>query len=333
MDDSISDVVVNNVEQTSMEDSIRATLIEIQAREPEVEEVLKEPIEKEVEEKAPLESTDIKEEIKENIQNPAPTEQVQAIGSDGLPANWTPEVKKEFQNREEAYKKTVDQYKQAANFGAEVHKALTPYAATLNQLQQQGISPAIAIDKLLSADNVLRHGTQAQKRDSIAKLIHSYNVDMSDGLPQIDPQSHAYQQEIYRRDQELARSREDINYLKQQQAQREQQEINAIIETTKKGREYFDMVRPFMKSALESGAAKDLPEAYEQAIWAHPEVRKKMLEKQQLEVKKQQTEIAKQAKKSAAGNLPVRGTYPAAAPTQNMHDFIKDEYHRLMGQI
>jgi hypothetical protein len=83
--------------------------------------------------------------------------------------------------------------------------------------------------------------------------------------------------------------------------------------------EHYQEVKPLMQILLERGEAKDLKDAYEQAIWARPDIRSKVLESQRAEEeqKRLQAQAAKAEKKVKAANASLSGAphgTPATTP-------------------
>lgn len=230
-------------------------------------------------------------------------------------AKLTPSVQQEVLKREADFHKGTEQYKQAATFGQDIHRAIQPYAQTLQGLQQQGVTPAAAIERLMSHDHVLRYGSQDQKREAVAKLIQAYGVDLSQALPYVDPQAEQYRQQLAQREQQ-------IQQLTASQAQREHAELNSHIEQAKQGKDHFDVVRNEMAALLQAGTAKDLNEAYDMAVWARPDLRQNLLAKQQEERRAEEARIAQAAKAASASNVARRGTLPAQRPVGTMEETI-----------
>jgi hypothetical protein len=328
-------------EEVSMEDSIRESLNEIRARDDVPEEVeLTEPAEPEKAARVrtpngKFAKTEVVESEPVALAEAEPIE-VAKPETTSAPSSWKntakakfatldPEIQQEVLRRESDFHKGTEQYKQAASFGQEMHRALTPYSQTLQQLQNNGISASAAISGLLNTDHVLRSGTPDQKREAVAKIVQAYGVDMSQALPYIDPQVQQYQQEIAQRDQH-------IQQLSQSQAQREQGELNSHIEQAKQGKEHFDLVRNEMAALLQAGPARDINDAYEMAIWARPDLRQGLLAKQREDSRIEQVNKAKLAKQASAVNVSARGTFPAAKPVLDMTEDIRANYRRLTGQ-
>jgi hypothetical protein len=123
--------------------------------------------------------------------------------------------------------------------------------------------------------------------------------------------------------QQLQHTQRQLHSLTTSQAQREQAELNSMIEQAKQGKEHFDVVRKEMAALMDAGTAKDINEAYDMAVWARPDLRASLLAKQQAEQRAEQARIAQQAQAAAATNVPRRGTLPAQRPVGSMDDTIR----------
>jgi hypothetical protein len=328
------------VEEQSMDDTIRQTLESIKERDNEASAELSANAEQTEEKPAKQRAPDGKfakaETTAETETNSAVSVQTEAastapeaapVVAEQPPSSWTaagkaewaklPEgVRQEVLKREADFHKGVEQYRAQANFAQVVHKAIAPYENTLRQLN---IAPDVAINSLLSADHKLRHGSPAEKLQNFAQLAQMYGIDLSQGLPQaqqIDPNTQYLQQQLQQTQQQL-------QHLSASQAQREQAELNSMIEQAKQGKEHFDVVRKEMAALLEAGTAKDINQAYDMAVWARPDLRANLLAKQQEEQRAAQAKIAQQAKAAAVTNVPRRGTLPAQRPVGTMDETIK----------
>lgn len=335
------------VEEQSMDDTIRQTLESIKERDSDAAAELAANASQTEEKPAKQRAADgkfAKADVAANNDNPAANAQADAADSQAPavdaaaapvatpvaeqpPSSWTaagkaewaklPDgIRQEVLKREADFHKGVEQYRAQANFAQAVHKAIAPYEATLRQLN---IAPDVAINSLLSADHKLRNGSPQEKLQNFAQLAQMYGIDLSQGLPQtqqIDPNTQYLQQQLQQTQQQL-------QHLSTSQAQREQAEINNMIEQARQGKEHFDAVRKEMAALMESGTAKDINQAYEMAIWARPDLRASLLAKQQEEQRAAQAKIAQQAKAAAATNVPRRGTLPAQRPIGTMDDTLK----------
>lgn len=330
-------IVATHDEAPSMDDTIRATLAEINARdEPEIdepEETAEERAERVRDEKGRFaakqqeEPETIAEPAAEPVEEPVLSPEVQRLGlRKEEAAEWakaSPVLQQALLRRSEEMHKGLEQYRGAAQFAQKIAQAFQPYEHTIQKL---GVSHEVAVGKLLEADNTLRYGSPEQKAHALASLAYQYGIDIGQvqATPAPDPQVYALQNE-------LNQLKGFINDFQRTQQEREQGTLNSEIAKFAEGREHFEQVREDMAALLQAGRAKDLSDAYEQAVWANPQTRAAMLAKQQAEVaaKVEAERKAQEAKKANAVNVPRRGSVPASAPTGTMDDTIRATAQKL----
>lgn len=255
------------------------------------------------------------------------------------PSSWTaaakaefakasPVVQQEVLRREQQMHDGIAQYKEKATYADTLQKVIAPYEQTIRSM---GVTPDVAINALLSADHKLRYGSPQEKMNSFLQIAQSYGVDLSQGIPeqqQVDPNVQYFQTELQKTQQQL-------NQFLTAQQQREQAELNSMLEQAKQGKDHFDDVRNEMAALLQAGTAKDINEAYEMAVWARPDLRQALLSKQieeklaaeaqkRAEEAKKADEAAKAAKAAAAPNVARRGTLPAQKPAGTMKDTMAE---------
>lgn len=214
-----------------------------------------------------------------------------------------PDIQAEVHRREDDIFKGIEQYKSKAQIAQEFEAAIQPYLPTMTQL---GVNPIAAVKALMQADHTLRHGTQQQKQAALMDIIQSYGVQFDPNNPpaQADPTTV------------------ELQTVKQQLAQlREAQEqsaltpyLNAVQQfRSDPAHEHYDMLENHILSLISTGAAKDLQDAYDQAIWAHPELRQQQLARQQAQ--EREAEAARVAAAKAAA-VQVRGAPAQIIPAQ-----------------
>lgn len=326
------------LETPSMEDTIQETLNEITARERDEagrfkakEEVI------EAEAIDPITPEAVPETTEAIPDAPVVTEtvdqnQLQRLGlrKEEMAAfeKADPVLRAAMLRRSDEMHKGVDQYRETAQFGHQIYKAIQPYEATI---RSQGLNADEAIGSLFAIEHKLRYGTPQEKQSQLATIAHNYGIDINgllDGQTQVDPQVQQLQDQIAK--------------LQQQQqswfAQQQQTEHSTILEhinTFAQGKDYFEQVRPEVAALLQAGRAKDLQEAYDMAIWARPEIRNQLLVKQQAEAeeKKRLDAAAKvaAAKQAASVNVSTRGTSPSQSPVGTMEETILNTYRQLTG--
>lgn len=329
-------IVDTHEDAPSMDDTIRATLADIEARDAEQEEVTAAP--EETSDETAARVRDEKGRFASTQETPPETESppeqlVDPVAEDMLPpevqrlglrkeeaAEWnkaSPVLQQALLRRSEEMHKGLEQYRGAAQFGSKMAETFRPYEQTLQQL---GVSHDVAIGKLLEADNVLRHGAPEQKAFAIQSLMQQYGIDMGqvNNLPQVDPQVMALQNQIQQ-------MQGHFSNLQRTQAEREQETLNSEISQFAEGREHFEQVREDMAALLQAGRATNLSDAYEQAIWANPTTRAALLAKQQQEAaaKAESERKAQDARRAASVNVPRRGNIASSAPTGTMEDTIR----------
>lgn len=227
-------------------------------------------------------------------------------------------VKNEVLRREGDMHKGLEGYREKAELGRKFESVVAPYMETINKF---GVTPDVAIAELLKVDNLLRTAPPAVKAQKFMALARDYGIDLSQ---QFDPGTAALQQRMYDLENELLQA-------KQAREQESSQAVNTEIErfAAEPGHEHFEAVRAHMSALLQAGAAKDLQDAYDQAVYANPQTRATLLAKQQEEARKEALRKADQARKAASVNVPPRGALNAAGPKQTMDESIRAEAERL----
>lgn len=277
----------------------------------------------------PLETPAETPEVVAETAQPEQVEQQPVIEAKKAPSSWKkeaaeafntlpPHVQDEVLRREGDFHKGIEGFKAAADTGRKFEQAIAPYMQTIQKL---GVSPEIAVSALMKADHTLRYAPPAVKVAEIQRLAQIYGIDLGQ---QIDPNVTAMQTRIYELEQ-----RDQQRELDQQT--QTSASLNSEIDrfAAEPGHELFPKVRDHMASLLQGGQAKDLQEAYDQAVYANPQTRAEVLAKQQEEARKEALRKANDAKKAASVNVPQRGTTAAAAPKLSWEQQIRADAERL----
>ena len=240
-------------------------------------------------------------------------------------ATVDPVIRAEVERREADFFKGIEQYKSQAQFAQNMQSAIAPHMQTIQSL---GITPDQAIGELMQADARLRYGSPQEKHSYFAQLAQSYgiNLSMAQNSPQIDPNMDYLQQQV----QHLQ------NHIQNQQLMGQRQEeaslyseINNFSSDPKHS--HFESVREYMAALLQAGQAKDLSDAYEQAIYANPTTRAAVLAEQQVSAKSEASKKAQAAKSSASINVRARPSMPVSQPIGTMDETIRATLRRLQG--
>lgn len=211
----------------------------------------------------------------------------------------------EAERREGDFHRGVEGWKQHASVGKAYESALAPYQETLKTLGVDGVT---AVTELMKADHVLRHAPESVKLQKLIDLANVYKIDLS---KQFSPEVARYEQELYQ-------TREQLNSLKNQTEASAYASLNSDIErfAQSPGHEHFEAVRPHMAALLTGGLAKDLEDAYQQAVFANPQTRAPLLEQRNAKAADdQRRQRALAASGSVRGSSPASGSSGIAAPT------------------
>lgn len=246
-------------------------------------------------------------------------------GEDRPPSGWKAEaaakwstlsqdIRAEIQRRESDFHKGLEIYKADAQVGRPMRQVLQPYERIF---AQYGIDPTAQVADLLRVNYTLALGTPDQKLAVFRKIAQDYNIPMQGADPAeepafVDPQVAALQQRIDAL--QYAQERRD-----QEAVQQRRQGLAAEIADFASKNEHFDAVSDAMAKILRANPGESLKGAYEAACWATPEVRAKMIAKEQADAAAAQkaTEKARADAAAAAAGLNKKSKLPAGTVTGN----------------
>lgn len=285
---------------------------------------------------SPVEST----ETKAHETQPEPKIEV----SEGHFRGWNPEQKAKFQALPPeaqdvvlALKRDTDShYTRKLEDAATFRKTAEPTLQALNKhadlFAAQNMTPVEAYEGYANIERALTYGTFAEKVDLIGKICHRYAIPFapSAALDQLDPNEAQMYPALHDRDAEIARERAEKAQLQARLQQIQAQTFTQSIESFQSATNadgtpkhpYFEDVKMFMGTLLQSGKAQTLDDAY--AIATAPIVRSieaaKAAERSAMESRNRET--VEKAKRAA----PVKAS--AAAPNgkpigkQNLDDVL-----------
>jgi hypothetical protein len=236
-------------------------------------------------------------------------------------AKWhelPPEIMAAVQKREQDVAKFTSTRDEHASFGKEIYQTVQPYMA---QIQAEGGTPVTAIKSLLNTAYVLRTGTPQQKQQVLLNTARQFGVDLGTAKPNgqqpptnLPPELAALQQEVA----ELKGQLSQREQAAQQQLQTEvQTEIAAFAADPK--HPHYEAVKGHMSALIAQGLAKDLQDAYDQAVWARPDTRATLeAQKRAEEEQKRRAEAKRKADEAKRRNVSITGgpgnTAASAAP-------------------
>ena len=238
-----------------------------------------------------------------------------------------PKLKEYAWQREEEMKKGVEPLLSKAQFADQIQQAIEPYQ---NNLKTLGIAPPQAIQALMNADNVLRHGTPQQKAQMFSTLSQQYGVNLGEisNLQQqpVDPTVSMLQNELYS-------VRNEVMSWKQQQEAAQNQALLGEINTFAEKAQFFEDARPTMIQLLNSGMAQNLEEAYNKALRLDESLSGKVQQSTQAQAEAAKRESANKAAKAArAAAVSVRSSTPGvntATKAQDRRSLLSEQFDGL----
>lgn len=245
-----------------------------------------------------------------------------------LRAAWDaapPELRKYISDREAEVHKGFTRMDEERQFGKQLKDVIQPY---MPLIQAQGGNPASAVQSLLNTAYIFTAGTPAQKIQALQAVAQQYQIPLDQiqqlqRQTQVDPTVAALQRQV----QELSQARQqELTQREQLEQHQIQSEIAAFAAAP--GHEHFEQVKPHLAALLTNGLAKDLQDAYDQAVWARPDLRATVLAAQQQTAKQAQATqaqaratAAKQAAASVSGAPGV--SIPVNAPDRSLRDELR----------
>ncbi|WP_127811838.1 hypothetical protein [Bordetella bronchiseptica] len=229
------------------------------------------------------------------------------------------EVRAEIQRRENDYHKGIEGYKPAVQFAQEIGRAIAPFKANI---ENSGVPVAQAVNHLLLIEDRLRNGDEQAKYQTVLKIASDYGIDLQKAV-QTSPDPRMWQLERQLHEERMARE-EFQRSIQDRDTTAATSEIEAF--AAEPQNEHFAVVRGDMAQLLQSGIATSLQDAYDKAVWARPDLRKSLVDKERIEAEKRAIEQARKAKaKSAASS--VKGSPPSSSgalkPDASVQDTVR----------
>ncbi len=167
--------------------------------------------------------------------------------------------------------------------GEAYQAAVAPFTA---YLASKGVEPAQAVRILLAAEHQLSTGTTEQKARIFGKLAKDYGIDLyaladAEDAEPANPELTQIQQRIGSVERQIASKRQQAAAQIQQEAETQ---VTAFAEEKDSAgnllRPHLEKVRVTMGRMIDEDPALTLETAYENAVWANPNLRKSALAKQ-----------------------------------------------------
>lgn len=336
---------VEQIEQISVEDSIRQAITEVEDKETDdvaPDEPDDKPEQEPQKEKARDETGKFakKAEKTEKEAPEAPELEQKAVAPvEAAPQAWTgavkskwakldPDVRAEINKREADVHKMMTAHDGELRMGREMKDVITPYMPIITA---EGGTPVAAVQSLLNTAYQLRTAPQAQKVALIQQIAQQYGIDLSQAQQpqqQVDPYIRQLEQRVQNLDSQFTQQK---TLQEQQEQVKIQSEIQAFAGDPKNT--YFEQVKAAMAPLLGNNVAKDLQEAYDMACWANPTIRSTLIAAQtQQEQEKRKAELVK--KKQAAVSItgsPSVNTPSSTNQTKSVEDSVREAFDDIVG--
>lgn len=259
-----------------------------------------------------------------------PTEQAQPQTAQtrpiGPPPGWSVAAKAEFDKLSPAIKEAIAKREEEVSNGfakLQSFKGLEPYAehaARAGTTLPQVMERFFAAEQLLATDFV----------SGVQSLCQHFNVNPAALVAALGGQGQGYQQPHAQpqvRDNRVDALERRLAQYEQERAMEAQNGISAEIQAfaAKPENKFFENVRPFMAKLLSTEAATTLQDAYDQACWAHPEIRQ-LLINEQAEARAQEAQRKASEARRASGSLNPGSPLPNGSnsgPNRNLS--VRDE--------
>lgn len=259
-----------------------------------------------------------------------------------LPPEQAELLRAEDKRREENFHKGIEQYRTGHQESKEWADAVAPYRATIDRFQ---VKPQEAVRTLLATDHTLRYGQRHEKVGLMFQVMQNYGIDPADIVgvfqnvnqqpgqagEQLDPRITQMQQKLASFEQQQYNQQREAQEREQRAVAEQNRAVQEIVQKFGEDpdHEHFELLKPIMGTLLSNGAAKDMDEAYDMALKAHPQTANIWIAQQQKQWAESRKAAAEKAKKVT--NVRSNGRASASGPTvaATMDETIAREAKRL----
>lgn len=339
-------------DKPTWEETMDATAAAIDARD-DNQEAEDAPVEEEAEteevvaSEAETEDAPATEEVEETTSDQREDEAVEAATeadpepsvepSPDVPASWSPAIKDEWEKlpgaiqetilkREGDFQKGLQQYAERSKAYEQVETVLEPVKQAL---QLSGRTPTQYIGALVAADQLL----QSNPVQGLKYVAQAYNIPLDQLSPAADTQEYQDPQltaALSRIDGVESLVKQQLTMTEQQQVAALQTQIDTFAADPK--HPHFERVKTTMgismKAAEANGQTMTMDQAYENAVWADPELRTDFQAQQSQaaedERKKANAKKVAQAKRAGSVNVSSSGHGKGSNPRNETMDQTAD---------
>lgn len=214
----------------------------------------------------------------------------------GVQAKWKElprEIQQELSKREDDVHKALAAQDEDRIFGKQVRETAHPYMALI-RAERGDVNRAWT--EFLNTAYLLRTESPQKKGQLIMQLAQEFGADLRGATQAQAPVDPRFNQVL----QEVQSLKSTLQQQQEFKKQTEDNELKRQIDTFAADPEHshFETVKAHMAALLKGGIAKDLQDAYEQAVYANPQTRSTLLEQQHTQA--QEKRVAEQKARADA---------------------------------
>ena len=263
-----------------------------------------------------------------------------ASSAEAMPTSWSHDAKAAWTKLPAAVQQAVLKREAEVSEGFKSYstrvKAFEPIEQMIQPikplLDQHGIAPAAYLGRLVEIDKFIRQNPaegvkwimeqNGLKPDQLFAMAHAAGA--TDQTPESGDPRYA------QIEQTIGQLGSNLNRLMQAQHQAEVQKVVSTIEqfAASPGHDLLEDVRSQMAALIESGQAKDLQAAYDQAVWMNPATRAKMIEADRLKLAEEGRKRVEDAKRVRATNVRTVGTSGATPSARTLDETLNSAWDR-----
>lgn len=208
----------------------------------------------------------------------------------------------------------IEKHSTAAKAWEPINQLLAPH---MQELAAAGVQPQQYVANLVNADKYLRQDPV----QAINWLVQQYVGQGWDirALADWMDQQGVQTQKVDPVQQELAQLRQQVQHLSQLPARQQLETLNNQIADFAKDKPDFAAVRQHMAALAKLKPGASLQELYEEARWAHPEIRDRILQE------REDKRLKELAGKRQAGAQSPRSGHNGSATQSYKHMSLEDE--------
>ncbi len=185
-----------------------------------------------------------------------------------LPDNFRTALREQERNAAQA----IEKHSTAAKQWEPINEALRPH---MQELAAAGSNPQQYVGQLIEADKYLR-ADPVQALNWLAQNYLGQGWDIRALADWMDQQG-VQTQKIDPVKQELNQLRQQVQHLSQLPVQQQRETLNKQIADWSRDKPDFEAVRQKMAALANQNPEASLDDLYEEARWAHPEIRERIL--------------------------------------------------------